>query len=297
MTVPPNVVAIEIIRAMRPHQWIKNLFVLTPLVFGGQLTDLAQVILALCAMVLFSLVSGSVYLLNDVVDRERDRRHPLKRLRPVAAGRLPVNVAVGALVVGVAVATLGGWAVTPRLALAIAGYFMLHTAYSFILKHIVFVDLVAIAAGFILRILAGAVAVGVPLSPWLVLCTFLLAIFLGMGKRKHELIVSGENGTSLRSVLARYRLSHLNMALNITSAVTTLAYLLYTTSERTVAEFGTGHLLFTIPFIVFGLVRFMQILETHRESLSPTEYMLKDIPFLINLVLWALTVVLVIYVF
>ena len=288
---------LEILWAMRPHQWVKNLFVLTPLIFARQLTQWDKVGLALVALVLFCALSGAVYLLNDIFDRERDRLHPVKRLRPIASGKLPVRAAVIALVV-VLVTVLGVSVVIDlRLTAVAAGYFGLNVAYSMLLKRIVFVDLIVISAGFILRILAGAVAVAVPVSVWLVLCTFLLAMFLGMGKRKHELVTSGDDAAKRRSVLVYYKLAHLNMALNLTSAVTTLVYLLYTTSERTISEFGTKNLLFTVPFIVFGLVRYMQILETHRDSESPTDYITKDIPFIVNLGLWGAVVTLIIYVF
>lgn len=282
---------------MRPHQWVKNLFVLAPLVFGQHLNHPDHVLRAVLAFLIFCGLSGAVYLLNDVFDREKDRLHPLKRHRPIAAGRLSVRAAMVAMTV-IVVLTVGASALMGRwLALVSAGYFALNVGYSMAFKHVVFLDLFSIALGFILRILAGATAVDVPISPWLVLCTGLLALFLGLGKRKHELLVMGEDGARRRKVLAQYRLSHLNMALNVTSAVTTLVYLLYTTSERTIRQFGTRNLLFTIPFIVFGLVRYMQILEVHRDEESPTDYIVKDIPFVGNLALWGATVTLVIYVF
>ncbi len=289
-------VLLEILRTMRPHQWVKNLFVLTPLVFGLQVRNFEKVALAALAFVLFSALSGAVYLLNDVIDRDKDRAHPLKRHRPIPSGRLSVRAAMIAIVVLLASVLAGALAVDPRLAGIAAGYFLLNVAYSTSLKHVVFVDLVCIATGFILRILAGAVAVDVTVSHWLVLSTFLLALFLGMGKRKHELVVAGDSGTLRRRVLAHYRMPHLDMGLNITAAVTTLVYLLYTTSDRTVLFFHTRNLVFTVPFIVFGLMRYMQILANHHEEESPTDYIIKDLPFLVNLGLWAVTVGLVIYV-
>lgn len=287
----------DLLHEMRPHQWVKNLFVLTPVVFAHKLTELATGGLAIAAFVMFCALSSAVYILNDIFDREKDRAHPLKCHRPIAAGRLPVPVALWAMGALVATSLVGAFLVTPVLAAIAGGYFLLNLAYSAILKHIVFVDLVVIALGFILRILAGAVAVDVEISPWLVLCTFLLALFLGLGKRKHELLVSGEDRAQRRRVLTQYRLPHLNMALNVTAAVTTFAYLAYTVSERAVQQFGTSKLVFTVPFIVFGLVRYMQILETHREEESPTDYIVKDVAFVANLGLWGLTVSLLIYIF
>lgn len=288
---------VEILRTMRPHQWVKNLFVLTPLVFGGQLRHVDRVLLAVLAFALFCALSGAVYLLNDIIDRDKDRLHPLKQNRPIAAGRLPVSTAWGAFAAIVALSLAGAAFIDFGLLLTAAGYLVLNVAYSLALKHIVFVDVVSIAVGFILRILAGAEAVDVPISVWLVLCTFLLALFLGLGKRKHELVVFGDDEARRRRVIEHYRMQHLDMALNIVAAVTTLVYLLYTTSERTIRVFGTRNLLFTIPFVVFGLVRFMQILANHRDEESPTDYIIKDVPFVANLVLWGVTVTLVIYVF
>lgn len=287
---------LEILRTMRPHQWVKNLFVLTPLVFAGQLTHVDRVLLAVLAFALFCALSGAVYLLNDIVDRDKDRLHPLKQHRPIPAGRLPVPTAWAAFGVIVAVSLAGALAINLALFGTAAGYLVLNVAYSLALKHVVFVDVVSIALGFILRILAGAAAVAVPISVWLVLCTFLLALFLGLGKRKHELLVFGDDEARRRRVIEHYTVQHLDMALNIVAAVTTLVYLLYTQSERTVREFGTHNLVFTLPFVVFGIVRYLQILSSHRQEESPTDYIIKDIPFVANLALWGITVTLVIYV-
>lgn len=287
---------LEILRTMRPHQWVKNLFVLTPLIFGGQATHVDRVLLAALAFGLFCALSGAVYLLNDIIDREKDRQHPLKQHRPIPAGRLPVTTAWAAFGVIVLGSLAGALAVNLALFGTAAGYLALNVAYSLVLKHIVFVDVVSIALGFLLRILAGAAAVDVPISVWLVLCTFLLALFLGLGKRKHELVVFGDDEVRRRRVIESYRMPHLDMALNVVAAVTTLVYVLYTISERTVRVFGTHNLVLTLPFVVFGIVRFLQILADHRDEESPTDYIIKDIPFVTNLALWGVTVTLVIYV-
>jgi len=281
---------------MRPHQWVKNLFVLTPLIFGKQLSQVDSVLLGGLAFVLFCALSGAVYLLNDIIDAEKDRQHPLKRHRPIPAGRLPVPTAWVAFGAIVAAALAGALAVNLALFGTAAGYLVLNVAYSLVLKHVVFVDVVSIALGFILRILAGAAAVAVPISIWLVLCTFLLALFLGLGKRKHELAVFGGDETRRRRVIASYRMPHLDMALNVVAAVTTLMYLAYTLSDRTVHAFGTHKLAFTTVFVVFGILRFLQILATHRNEESPTDLIIKDIAFLGNLALWGVAVTLIIYV-
>ncbi len=268
---------------------------LAPLIFGGQLTHAAPLLHAAAAFALFCLASGAVYLLNDLVDRNLDRIHPTKRHRPIASGALPVaaaKVLFGVLGVGVAA---GALALSPHFALLTAGYALLNVAYSFVLKRVVFLDVACISAGFILRILAGGAAVGVPVSAWLVAVTFLLALFLALGKRKHELLVAGADAPAQRGVLRHYRLAHLNLALNVAAAAVTSTYLAYTLSERTIAVFGTHNLVFSLPFIVFGLVRYLQILETHREADSPTDTMIRDLPFLLNGVAWGITVTLIIY--
>lgn len=290
----------EILRTMRPHQWIKNLFLIVPLVFaqkmfvpGSFVLNTEPVLLTVAAFFAFSVMTGSVYMLNDLLDRDKDRRHPAKRSRPIASGRLPVGVAKAAGAALTTAAVIGAFAINWRFAVVMLGYWGVNVAYSFRLKHVVFVDVGCIATGFILRILAGAVAIGVPVTLWLYACTFLLALFLGLGKRKHELVFSG--GEHTRRVLQSYNVDHVNMALIGTAIATAACYTAYTLSDHTYHQFGTRALVVTVPFIAFGLGRFVWLLNQSGEAQSPTDRMLRDAPFLLNVGLWAACVVLLVY--
>ena len=281
-------------KSLRPSQWFKNIFVAVPLVFSLELTDATSVLRTLAAMALFSLISGCVYLLNDLVDVEEDRLHPKKRFRPIPAGQLPVGVARGFIIVAVPMCLLAGGALSPAYAATLAIYFTLNLAYSFKLKHVAFLDVGLIATFFILRVLAGAFAIDVPVSPWLLVCTFLLATFLGVGKRAHEL-ASCADATQQRAVLARYTLPTLRWMLHILAVITVVVYVLYTRSPHTIETFGTSALVYTVPFPIFGILRFIHLVTTRHEAESPTQEMLKDPIFMLNLALYALAAAAILY--
>lgn len=281
---------------MRPHQWVKNAFVVAPLVFSENAGDVTQLSLAALAFALFSVLSGCVYILNDLVDAEADRAHPVKKHRPIASGFLSVPVAraslIGLLLSALAIAAL----VSPIFAAIGAGYFAMNVAYSFRLKHVPFVDVGLIATGFILRILGGAVAIGVPVSPWLFACTFLLAVFLGLGKRKHELLLVSEGGhTKQRRVLQDYDVEHVRIAMQISGLLTLVSYVMYTVVGTTVSSFSPRDLVWTIPFVGLGLFRFLMLTNHATDARSPTDMMLRDPPFLLNVLAWGIVVVVVIY--
>jgi 4-hydroxybenzoate polyprenyltransferase len=294
-----------ILRSMRPQQWVKNLFVLAPLVFGQQLRDAGQILLALSAFALFCLASGAVYLLNDVADVARDRAHPVKKFRPVASGRVPERVALVASAVA-AVLALGGALVVGgggeglpglRLAGCILAYLLINLLYSHQIKHVAWVDVTAIAAGFLIRVIAGGVAIDVAVSHWLLACTFLIAIFLGLGKRRHELGSAGDDAATRRGVLRHYREGHVALAMAISGAATVVAYSMYTLSPHSAVIFGGRPAWVTIPFIVVGIARFHVLTARHDDPHSPTERMLRDALFVANAVLWGVVVVALIYVF
>jgi decaprenyl-phosphate phosphoribosyltransferase len=292
--------ATALLVTMRPHQWVKNFFVLVPLVFAqklGESWDLtnAETPLARTAIAfgLFCLSSGLVYLLNDLVDKERDRAHPKKKFRPIASGELPMGAAAGALTVGLVVVEGLAVAVSPKLAAVLSGYILLNVAYSFRLKNIVFVDICSISTGFLLRVLGGAIAAGVPVTYWLYACTFLLACFLALGKRKHELCQLGAETHKTRQVLSRYKIKHVDAAILLTGLLTGVCYSAYCFSEHAIGQFGTRNLGWTIPFILFGFWRFITLVKDADES--PTEAMIRDPLFLLNLVLWGCAVGGVIY--
>lgn len=290
-----------ILKTLRPHQWVKNLFVAAPLVFSKRLTDADSVVLGGAAVAAFCALSGAVYVVNDLCDVEKDRAHPIKRHRPIASGALPVRVA-WFLAAALAMIGLGGaLLIAPPFALVALGYLVLNLGYSLQIKHVAFLDVMAIAAGFLLRVLAGAYAIDVEASPWLLACTALLAAFLGFGKRAHELAqasAASEGGGSLgktRAVLDRYQASHLRAALYVLGAATCVAYVFYTQSAHTIDFFGTRAMIFTAPFCVAGIGRFLWLVTRHPTGDSPTEAMLRDWLFMLNLALWAGAVLAIIY--
>ncbi len=275
---------------------MKNLFVLVPLVFAKKLLASDAILTSLGAMGLFCLASGVVYLINDLVDVEQDRRHPVKRHRPIAAGSLSVGGAhLAAVLLGPGV-VLAGYLMSSSLGLVLAGYIALNLFYSIVLKHIPYLDVLSIAAGFLLRVLGGALALGVPASIWLLVCTGLLASYLGLGKRAHELVSLGDDAKNARAVLDRYDLGQIKIVMLSLALATLVAYVLYTISAETQAAFSTRYLAATGPFTLMGLLRYYQLVtHPHRES-SPTDEMLRDWPFISNLALWGATVILVIYI-
>lgn len=283
-----------LVEACRPRQWVKNLFVAAPLVFAKRLNDPHTALRALAAVALFSALSSAVYLWNDVVDVEKDRAHPIKRNRPIAAGRLSLGTAraaAAALAVG---ALALGLALDRRFAACELVYLVQNVAYSLVLKRIVYLDVLSIAAGFLLRVAAGAFAISVEASPFLFICTGLLATYLGFGKRAHELAVAGERAAAQRAVLRSYDPGVLRVALWATAAATFASYVLYTRAEHTVRFFGTTRMLWTAPFAAFCLWRFYALVQSPRGD-SPTEEILKDAPFMLNFLVWAAAITLIIY--
>jgi decaprenyl-phosphate phosphoribosyltransferase len=279
---------------MRPHQWVKNLFVIAPLVFAKGLLDAPMVLRTAAAFLLFSLAASSIYVLNDLADVEADRLHPKKRSRPIASGRVPVSFARGAMVVLVATALVGGYLIAPSLAVVLASYVTLNIAYTFRLKQIAYVDVLCITAGFELRVLAGTYAAGVTPTTYLLVVTFLLATFLGLGKRMHEL-KQGARATAQRPVLSAYDERTLRAFLILFGAATVCTYFAYSVDAHTRSFFGTDYLAVTTPFTLFGVLRFLRLVQHRPDSESPTEEMLRDRPFLANLGLFGAVVVLLIY--
>jgi decaprenyl-phosphate phosphoribosyltransferase len=286
---------LPLLRAARPHQWVKNSFVVFPLVFAQRMYDPDAVFRTLLAVAAFCLLSSAVYLLNDLVDVEKDRAHPVKRLRPIAAGTLPVGTArVAAVLAAVIALGIGFWLDT-RFGAVGAVYLIQNIAYSFWLKRVAFVDVASIALGFLLRVLGGAYAIPVPPSGWLLACTVLLASLLGFGKRAHELRVAGERGTAQRAVLGSYHPGALRGLLITLALLTTATYAAYTVSEHARESFGTRGLVLTVPFVAFGIFRFLWITRSKADAESPTDSMLRDGLFLLNILLYGLAIVMVIY--
>ncbi|MGE0399025.1 MAG: decaprenyl-phosphate phosphoribosyltransferase [Kofleriaceae bacterium] len=290
--------AVALLKTIRPHQWVKNVFVAAPLVFARHLTESDYLWRTAIAVLAFSLLSGAVYAFNDVRDVEADRAHPTKKLRPIAAGHLSERGALVAAGVLAAIALAGAFALSWKLGVVASIYGAQNVAYSIRLKHIAFVDVASIALGFILRVLAGAYAIDVPASGWLILCTALLATFLGLGKRGHELAWAEKAGgatSSTRAALSGYSLPSLRLAMYVLAAATCAAYVAYTLDAHTIEMFATERLVLSAPFVGLAIVRFLSLALWHPKDESPTEAMLKDPWFLLALVAAVATIVYVIY--
>jgi len=284
-----------LIVSLRPEQWTKNLFVFAALLFAGRLLDAGAVGRSLITFIIFCALSGTVYLVNDLADRDADRQHPLKRHRPLASGALSSSTARLVAVVLGASAMLASLAVDAALALTSGAYLTLLLLYSFQLKHFVIIDVLTIACGFVLRAVAGAVAVAVPISHWLLICTTLLALFLALSKRRHELVLLGDGALGHRRILEEYSPYLLDQMIAVVTASTLIAYTLYTTSPETASKLGTDRLGLTIPFVLYGIFRYLYLVHQRRGGGNPSDMLLTDRPLLACVGLWALSVVLILY--
>ena len=280
---------------MRPEQWTKNLLVLAGVVFGGRLLEPAAVAVAMAAFAVFCALSGSVYLFNDVADREADQRHPLKRERPIASGQLSVPAAVttGALLGAGGVAA--AFSIGTMFGIVAATYLASLLLYSVALKHVVIVDVLMIAGGFVLRAVGGAVAVRVPIGHWLLVCTTLLALFLALSKRRHELLLLADGATDHRRILEEYSPYLLDQMIGVVTSSTLIAYTVYATSPDTAARLGTGKLGLTIPFVLYGIFRYLYLVHQKRGGGSPAAMLLTDRPLLGCVALWAASVIALLY--
>jgi 4-hydroxybenzoate polyprenyltransferase len=295
-----------VIKTLRPHQWVKNLFVLAPMFFHkdvflrtaqGPALNLALTGRALAATAVFCLLAGSIYTINDIADVAADRLHPVKRFRPIASGVVPEGVA-WAVAIALVVFSLGmSYLIAPALAVVAVVYFAENLAYTFKLKKVAFLDVGLIAFGFVLRVLAGGIATDVHVSGYMLACTALLALFLGFGKRRQELALA--NAGKQRAALEAYTAKSLNWAMAITGSATVATYVAYTLDPVTRAFFNTNYLWLTAPNVAFGIVRFLQIVSGKAgrgvKAESPTQEMLRDVPFVLTIVVWVIVVVAIVY--
>ena len=280
---------------MRPQQWAKNLFVLAPLVFAQRLAEAEALWRGGLAFAAFCAGASALYLLNDLRDRDEDRRHPLKRLRPIAAGTVGATSA-SVLAAFLAIVAIGiGAQLGDRFLILISLYLALNLAYTLALKAIVILDVMTIALGFVLRVLAGAAAVAAAVSNWLLLCTTFLALFLAFSKRRHEITLLAGGATQQRRVLDFYSAAFLDQMINVVTASAVVCYALYAVAPETVQKFHTERLVYTVPFVLFGIFRYLYLMHQVNDHRNPTEAILRDAPFLINLMLWGLAVVAVVY--
>jgi 4-hydroxybenzoate polyprenyltransferase len=284
-----------LVASLRPEQWTKNVLVFAGVLFSGSLGDPVALGSAVAAFVIFCALSGTGYLINDVVDREADQRHPLKRSRPIASGQLSPRLALTfAVTLGLSSLTAAAL-LAPGFGVVAMGYVSLLLGYSAFLKHLVILDVLTIAAGFVLRAAAGAIAVDVPISPWLLVCTTLLALFLALSKRRHELTLLNVEAGSHRPILNEYNSYLLDQMIAVVTASTVIAYSVYATSAETAERVGTAGLSLTIPFVLYGIFRYLYLVHRKDGGGSPTTMLLDDRPLLACVIGWAATVVILIY--
>jgi 4-hydroxybenzoate polyprenyltransferase len=279
-----------IFKTMRPRQWTKNLLLFAALIFSQNLGNLPMLRDTTIAFIIFCLLSGSVYTLNDLLDLKQDRTHPKKSQRLLASGKLqpPIAIVSGSILVVLSLAN-AFWLNTNFGFIAL-GYFILQIAYSTALKHVVILDVLAVSIGFVLRAIAGAEVITVPISSWLLVCTILLALFLSLGKRRHEIILLEDNAANHRKILYEYSPALLDQMISVVTASTVVAYALYTMSAETINKFQTDNLKYTIPFVLYGIFRYLYLIHQRSEGGSPEKILLNDRPLLINIILYLLTV-------
>jgi 4-hydroxybenzoate polyprenyltransferase len=287
--------ASQLIRSLRPRQWTKNLLVFAGLIFGEKLLDPRALALAAGAFAVFCALSGVVYLINDVRDREADRLHPVKALRPVASGALPPGTALRAAAVLGLIATAGAFLINTAFGTIAVAYVVLLTLYSISLKHVVILDVLIVAGGFVLRAAGGAAAVSVTFGHWLLLLTLLLALFLALSKRRAELISLAGDASAHRRSLAEYSPYLLDQMIGVVTASTLLAYAFAAISPDIVLKFGTDRLLWTVPFPLYGIFRYLYLVHQRAGGGNPSDTLIEDRPILLCVALWGVSVILILY--
>lgn len=274
----------EMIKLLRPKQWIKNLFIFAALIFSMNFLNLLYIGKATVCFILFCMISSSIYILNDIIDVEKDRQHPKKKNRPLAKGTVSIKSAsiVGSLLMGAAL--IGSFFFNQKVGIIIGLYLLNNLLYSFKIKHIVIMDIISIAIGFILRVIAGALAIDVQVSAWLLVCTFFISLFLGIGKRRSEIIILDNNAADHRKNLKDYIPKFIDQITSIVISCTIMSYSLYTFTA-----YDHMYMMLTIPFVVYGILRYLHLAYTQDEGGSPTELVLTDKHIIIDVILWGMT--------
>lgn len=278
----------ELLVTIRPQQWYKNFIIFIAIVFSHNIGSIDAWIDSITAFIIFCLLSGSVYTINDIIDIKKDQQHPTKRNRPIASGNLKRSHAMIVAILFLAVSLSGSFMLNTSFGLASISYFILILVYSIWLKHIVIVDILIIATGFVIRAIAGAVAIMVVISPWLVICTFLLALFLALGKRRHELLLLGINANNHKKILDEYSIPMLEQMINIVTSSLIVSYSMYTFLT------GNSYMMLTIPFAIYGLFRYLHLIHSSEFGGEP-EMMFKDRPTVVNMVAWTISVICILY--
>ncbi len=287
---------IRIFELIRPKQWVKNLFVFAPILFAGKLMDLPMLPTNILAFASFCCVSSSVYVLNDIIDVESDRVHKKKRYRPIAAGYVSIKQAKILFVFLIVLTAILSSMLPVLFLITISAYLVNNLLYSFKIKNVVLLDVFSISIGFILRVIAGAVAIDVSVSSWMIITTIFISLFLGISKRRAEL--SGPNQDNLekqRKVLSDYDVIFVDQLNTIAATGTIISYALYTVSEKAVNAFHSDKLIYTTPFVLYGIFRYLYLLHQKNLGESPTQIVTKDVPIIINSLLWLITCAVIIY--
>ncbi len=285
----------EILLAMRPKQWVKNTAVFAAVLFAKSLFDPVSLGRSVLAFVYFCIISGLAYILNDIYDLISDRAHPLKSKRPIASGVLSVKAAKNIVITVTPIVIISCMLWSWKLAAILLGYFMLQLVYSAFLKDIVLLDILSIATSFILRVMGGAAAINCGISSWLLFCTILLSLFISLCKRRHELLLLKENSTTHRKILGEYNIMLLDQLISIATSSSVVCYILYTMSNETLHNFGNNNIKYTTIFVLYGIFRYLYLTYSKNLGGSPEDILLEDKPFLVNLVLYGLSCVFIIY--
>jgi 4-hydroxybenzoate polyprenyltransferase len=287
---------IYIWKSLRPKQWTKNLCIFAGLIFSQNFTSVPLITKSVWAFAIFCMLSGAVYIINDLSDLDKDRQHPLKSHRPLASGNLSVVQAVSVLILLLPLSLGRAYFLGIPFFVAAVSYLFLQIAYSLYVKNIVILDVLTVACGFVLRVVAGALVINVEISSWLLVCTVFLALFLSLSKRRHELIVVERNHQEHRKTLDEYSTILLDQMISIVTASTVVAYALYTMSKETIAKVGTRDLIYTIPFVLYGIFRYLYLVYQKEEGGRPENILITDVPLIINVLLWIVAIGVILYV-
>lgn len=280
---------------MRPHQWVKNLLLFAAVIFSNNLFDIDLLTTSVFAFVIFCALSGSSYIINDYLDRDKDQEHPEKKLRPIASGKLNPTIALALSITILIASIVISFLINTEFAIVAMIYLALNLFYSFSLKKIAIIDVMVLSLLYVLRAVAGAEAIGVEISSWLLICTLLLSLFLAFAKRRHELTSLAENAHNHRAILKDYSEKLLDQMISIVTASTVIVYILYTVSDDVIANFGTTNLIYTVPFVLYGIFRYLFLIHKRDLGGSPSKILIGDKPLLLTIGLWFVTVIAIIY--
>ncbi len=284
----------NLIRSMRPYQWVKNIFIFAGLIFSERFTNLDSIVISIIAFISFCFLSSSVYLINDIKDKNEDRIHSEKRNRPIASGLISIELAIYCSLILLITGLTIGFFLNINFAIVGIIYFLINLGYSFKLKSIVILDVMIVALGFVLRAVAGAVVLSVEISPWLILCTFLLALFLGFAKRRGEIIELQSKAENHRISLQSYSIHFIDQMLAITASASVIGYSLYTMWSETIQKFNTHFLIYTTIFVIYGIFRYYFLIYQKTTTSNPTKIVINDKPLQISVILWILSVIIII---